>query len=183
MRDAERRYVERLCSPHGIGVEEIYARPAELFDVEYYDERLDKLSGLLWATHIGSASRMGIYGFVMILRGPADVEIDVLRDLAERINVTCPQVRYIAYRRGEDASGHLEHRLGSEAKSKARSARIKDICDRLGLQFEIKIAEDDTMVVVLRGRPGIERVLEAEREIREIVEDDWLITFEPDTAP
>ena len=123
---------------------------------------------------------MATYGFVVILRGPADVESDVLRDLAARINVTCPQVRYRAYRRGEDASGSLQDRLESEAKTKARTARIKEICDCFGLQFEIKIAEDDMMVVVLRGRPGIERVLEAEREIRGIVEDDWLITFEPD---
>ncbi len=181
MREAERRYVERLCSPHGISVEGVYARPAELFDVEYYDERLDELPGLIWAAQVGSPHPRATYGFVIVLRGPADVDADVLRDLAERVNVTCPQVRYVAYRQRGGRSSPTDRQLVErEAGDKSRTERIKEVCDRLGLRFEIKIGEDDTIVVILRGRPGLARVLEAERELRRIVEDDWLITFEPD---
>lgn len=177
MRDAETRYVERLCSRYGIAVEAIHSRPARLFDTDYYDERLESLTDLLWADRVGSSSRSGDYGFVVILRGPSTMDVGVVRDLAGRISVTCPQVRYVAYRRGEGVPPTPS--VEREGQSGSRTLRIKEVCDRFGLKFDIRIAEDDTMVVILRGRPGFAEVLQAERELRQIVEDDWLITFEP----
>ena len=180
MRAADRRHIERLCAPLGIEVEGVYARRAEVFATEYYDDHLDRLAGLRWAAQVGSPRRNRAgYGYVIVLHGPTDIASEVLHDLARRINVTFPYVRYVAYRASEEGVRPSEPQVADERDDRSRSQRIKQVCDRFGLEFDLKTAEDDTIVVTLRGRPGLAKVLEAERALRGIVEDDWLITYEP----
>jgi len=60
----------------------------------------------------------------------------------------------------------------------SRTERIREVCEKFGLQFEVKIAEDDTMLLILRGPIGLSGSQEAEKALRQIVEEDWLITFD-----
>lgn len=184
MREAERRHLELLCAPLGIQVDDVYPRPVGLFDTEYYDDRLDRLTGLRWATQFAASERQRpAYGWVLLLRGPEALDEEVLRDLARRISVTFPQIRYVAYRSTEEKQPSGGLRTPDAMTGKSRTARIAEVCEQFGLTFELKQAEDDTIVLLLKGRRGLARVVEAERQLREIIEDDWLIMFEPSDVP
>ena len=63
-------------------------------------------------------------------------------------------------------------------EEKSRIQRIKEVCDRFGLGFEIVQSEDDTWMLILKGRPDREQFGRVREELRLLVDDDWLITLD-----
>jgi hypothetical protein len=64
-------------------------------------------------------------------------------------------------------------------EEKPRTSRVKEVCDRFGLEFEIVQAEDDTWILILKGQPASEEFRRAKEQLQGIVGEDWLITLEP----
>lgn len=99
MEAPDRGRLGEVAAVYGLNVDDVYPRPAQEFDREYWDERLEGSSGLEWSTHLPRRLMTAPpFEYVVIFAGGQVPDEGGLRSLAAQVADECVNVRYVAVR-------------------------------------------------------------------------------------
>lgn len=91
-----KEFIEDLCHPFGISVQDVYPRPRREFDSEYFDDRLNQLSRLEWGKQLNPRKNIE-FGYVVILASAKHPGEELPMTLAHRIADHFPDTGYVAF--------------------------------------------------------------------------------------